>query len=348
MQKIDSTILFGNADEELNTWFLSHDYSSIHVLCDENTIRDCWSKIEGAHWPSDPSIQVIPVGELAKNLKTCETVWEGLIANSADRNSLFINLGGGVVTDLGGFCAASFMRGMNFLHIPTSVLAMTDAAIGGKHGVDFLGYKNYIGTFAEPECIIIDTQFIESLDPGEIRSGLAEVVKHGFLADRGLIEMLVNAGQPNALDWMAIMQRSVAIKLGFVNEDLRDRGVRAALNYGHTIGHAIETHQLLAGNPVRHGEAVALGMLVEAAISVAQLDMSNEDKMYIENTIKQLFPDLSFPLISTEELQKLILKDKKKSGKDVLFSLLKSIGVPVVDQIVPSSIVNESYLHYNS
>ena len=341
-------ILYGNSSETLNAWFQSHEYSSIHVLCDDNTFRDCWPRIESADWPSRPSVIVIPSGEASKNLKTCETVWDAFVAHSADRNSLRINLGGGVVTDLGGFCGASFMRGIRFLHMPTTVLAMTDAAIGGKHGVDFRTYKNYIGTFAEPESILIDKDFIKSLDQREVRSGLAEIVKHGFLADRDLIGMLVNTGNPKELDWEPILRRSIEVKLGFVRGDLYDRGLRAALNFGHTIGHAIETSQLALDRPLRHGEAVALGMLVESAISVSQLGMSNADYATIESTIAKLFHDLKFPEITFGELQKLIAKDKKKSGADVLFSLLAAIGEPVVGQKVPSSIVNEAYLHYNS
>ncbi len=348
MQEIDSTILFGSAVRLLNTWFETHAYSSIHVLCDENTFRDCWPKIENADWPSQPSVIVIQSGELAKNLKTCETVWDAFIAHSADRSSLLINLGGGVVTDLGGFCGASFMRGIKFLHIPTTVLGMTDAAIGGKHGVDFRMYKNYIGTFAEPECILVDSDFIESLDPREVRSGLAEVLKHGFLADQELIAILLKADDTGKLEWDSILRRSIEVKLGFVRGDIYDRGIRAALNFGHTIGHAIETNQLSADTPLRHGEAVALGMLVEAAISVALLSMPGEDHAMIEEAIGKLFPDLAFPEMTTDKLQKLIVKDKKKSGSDVLFSLLKAIGEPAVGQKVPSSILNEAYLHYNS
>jgi len=374
LQNIESTILFGNTIGILNSWFESHNYSSIHVLCDENTYRDCWPLLTSTHWPSDPSVVVIPAGELAKNLKTCETVWDALISDSADRNSLLINLGGGVVTDLGGFCAASFMRGIHFLHIPTTVLAMTDAAIGGKHGVDFRMYKNYIGTFAEPECIVVDSEFISTLDAGEVRSGLAEVVKHGLLADRELIDILfvesdigTTLMEPDisstliesdvgttlmesnigTMDWNLILRKSIEVKLNFVRGDIHDRGMRAALNFGHTIGHAIETSQLECGTPVRHGEAVALGMLVESKISVLHLGMPDQDHAYIEGIINQLFPDLIFPKIPVEKLQMLIIKDKKKSGADVLFSLLKRPGEPAVRQIVLPSIINEAYLHYN-
>jgi 3-dehydroquinate synthase len=348
LQEIDSTILFGNTVAILNGWFQTHKYSSIHVLCDDNTFRDCWPKIEKTDWPSPPSVMVIPPREIAKNLQTCETVWDAFISDSADRNSLLINLGGGVVTDLGGFCAASFMRGCKFIHIPTTVLAMTDAAIGGKHGVDFRNYKNYIGTYAEPECIVVDTGFIESLEPGEVKSGLAEIVKHGFLADPELISMIRKPEDPNTTDWELIIRRSIEVKLGFVRGDIYDRGMRAALNFGHTIGHAIETSQLSTGSPLRHGEAVALGMLVEAEISVRLLEMPEKDHAFIEDTIRQLFPDLIFPELTSEALQKLIVKDKKKSGSDVLFSLMKGIGEPVVGQRVSSSMVNEAYLHYNS
>jgi len=348
LQEIDKTILFGSATHALGDWFQTHAYSSILILCDENTFRDCWPKIEHADWPTQPSVIVIPSGELAKNLKTCETVWDAFVAHAADRSSLLINLGGGVVTDLGGFCAASFMRGIHFLHIPTTVLAMTDAAIGGKHGVDFRMYKNYIGTFAEPECILIDSTFIDTLDGREVRSGLAEVAKHGFIGDPELIDMLPRQEGYATLDWNQILRRSIAVKLGFVEDDRYDKGLRAALNFGHTIGHAIETHQLATETPLRHGEAVALGMLVEAAISASQLGLPQEDCAMIESTIGALFPALVLPEIPAEKLQNLISKDKKKSGADVLFALLAAIGEPVVGQKVASSIVNEAYLHYNS
>jgi 3-dehydroquinate synthase len=347
LQSIDSTILFGDITSLLDQWLQSHNYSSIHVLCDENTFHYCWPILNAFKWPSEPSVVVIPAGETAKNLRTCEIVWDALVENSADRNSLLINLGGGVITDLGGFCAASFMRGIKFLHIPTTVLGMTDAAIGGKHGVDFRMYKNYIGTFAEPECICIDNVFLNTLDDDEVRSGLAEVAKHGFLADKGLIEILLQSATLNNLDWNALLRRSIQVKLKFVHDDIYDRGLRTALNFGHTIGHAIETKQLQADTPLRHGEAVALGMMVEAAISVRLLDLPHDQMEIIEETVRKLFPELAFPEIPFEELQKLIFKDKKKSGKDVLYALLKAIEQPVVGQIVPTSILNEAYLHYN-
>jgi 3-dehydroquinate synthase len=337
-------VQFGSASDILADLLRSNAFSSLHILCDTNTRDLC---LPGLIVNFDPKhVVTIPAGEAHKTLDTCVGVWKQLLAQGADRSSLVVNLGGGVVTDLGGFCAASFMRGTPFVHIPTTVLGMTDAAIGGKTGVDFESFKNYIGFFAEPLKVIVDTAFIETLDMRQRRNGLAEVIKHGFIHDPGLLELVVQSGKIEEMNWDSILRRSVQTKLNLIADDKYDRGIRAALNFGHTIGHAIESFSLIVDEPLHHGEAIALGMLVESRLSSALVGLSEAEVQTIDRVINTYFNEVAFPRMSLDQLHGLILKDKKKQGGDVLYSLISALGEPAIGQKVPETAVNEAYLHY--
>lgn len=337
-------VQFGPASGILADVLQNNSFSSLHILCDSNTRELCLPRLTVEYDPRH--VISIPEGEGHKTLDTCIGVWKQLSEQGADRSSLVVNLGGGVVTDLGGFCAASFMRGTPFIHIPTTILGMTDAAIGGKTGVDFESFKNYIGFFAEPLQVIVDTAFIETLDMRQRRNGLAEVIKHGFIHDPGLLDLVLQSGKIEEMDWDVILRRSVQTKLDLIAGDKYDRGIRAALNFGHTIGHAIESFSLIAGKQLHHGEAIALGMLVESRLSGALTGLNDGEIQTVERVIDSHFSDVAFPRMSLDQLHGLILKDKKKQGGDVLYSLISALGKPAIGQKVPETAVNEAYLHY--
>jgi len=340
------SVQFGKATEILQKILRANNFSSLHILTDENTGSACLPRLDDLKFERKIHHLNFPAGEEFKTLATCTDVWRTLIAQSADRNSLLVSLGGGVVTDLGGFCAATFMRGMHFVHLPTSVLGMTDAAIGGKTGVDFDTYKNYIGSFAEPLAVIIDVGFLETLDNRQRRNGLAEILKHGFINDPELVDDIMTVGRIDDFEWERILKRSVLTKLKLIEGDKYDRGLRAALNFGHTVGHAIESFSMNTDNPLHHGEAIALGMLVEGRISNLVTGLPAADLAKLESAVNQYFPEIDFPVISINQLHEYVQRDKKKSGGDVLYSLISAMGVPELRQIVPETAVNEAYLHY--
>ena len=346
MSQPDGHVHFGDITRLMADWFDSRDYSSVHIVCDENTRVHCLPRIQDLNWPSNPYLIEIEPGETHKTLRTCEMVWTALADQGADRSSLVINLGGGVVTDLGGFCAGTFMRGMPFVHVPTSLLGMTDAAIGGKVGVDFHHYKNYIGAFMPAVAVMIDHRFLQSLPDDQLRNGFAEVLKHALLSDVHEVSRYADAGNLETLPWQEIVKASASTKVEIVQGDLFDRGMRAALNFGHTVGHAIESFSLSTEEPLHHGEAIALGMLVEGRMSSMACDLPADQLELIESVIAMYFGDVVFPKLGLEDLWSLMRKDKKKRGNEVLFSLLGSIGDPMTGVVVPERTVNEAYLHY--
>lgn len=316
--------------------------SSVHLICDENTFRHCLPLIPfvQAHI-KDPI--VISAGEEHKNLDTCEHVWQSLIAQSADRKSLVLNLGGGVVTDLGGFCASTYMRGIRFIHIPTTLMGMCDAALGGKQGIDFQQLKNYIGLIAQPECIWINSQFLQTLPQRHLRNGMAEVVKHALIGNVALFEFLQNAHLDD-IDWLSLLRQSVEVKISFVEEDIYEHGMRAALNFGHTFGHAIESH-FLSRSPLLHGESVALGMIAETWLSHLVLGTPDRNACHaISALINQWIPvEVSEP-VTIDELMPFLERDKKQQAGEVRFSLIREIGDPVIHQVVSPEMIRELLL----
>ena len=271
-QLSDYPILLAPLEETLPAWLQQHDYSQIFIVTDDN-IREhslplLWQKTGLS--PKIPLV-IVPTGELHKTLATCEYIWQAMFAARLDRKALVVNLGGGVIGDMGGFCAATFKRGVDFIQIPTTLLAMTDAAIGGKLGIDFQGIKNAVGVFRNPAAVFVDPAFLHTLPARELRSGFAEVVKHALIGAPGLWEtiraMQANQLTPDSTDWHDLLCASIAVKVRVVTEDPLEKGLRALLNYGHTIGHAIESYFLHTEHPLTHGEAVAIGMICEGPLT---------------------------------------------------------------------------------
>jgi len=291
-------------------------YSKVAILVDENTKRDCLHKL-----PKIENALVIEIksGEEFKNISTCNFIWEQLTINNFDRNSLLINLGGGVIGDMGGFCAATYKRGLEFIHIPTTLLAMVDASVGGKLGIDFKGFKNQIGLFNNPKAVLISPEFLETLAESELKSGFAEVVKHALISDNSLWVKLKNTPFTD-LDWEDIIDTSVKIKNKIVLVDPFEKGERKKLNFGHTFGHAIESYYLEKGTPISHGEAVFMGMILETEIS----DLSETEKNEIKNYILSNFALPYTPKKSY--LHKFLINDKKNQEGKINFTLLSGIG----------------------
>ena len=291
-------------------------YSKVAILVDENTKRDCLHKL-----PKIENAIIIEIksGEEYKNISTCNFIWEQLTINNFDRNSLLINLGGGVIGDMGGFCAATYKRGLDFIHIPTTLLAMVDASVGGKLGIDFKGFKNQIGLFNNPKAVLISPEFLETLAESELKSGFSEVVKHALISDNSLWVKLKNTPFTD-FDWGDIIDTTVQIKNKIVLADPFEKGERKKLNFGHTFGHAIESYYLEKGTPISHGEAVFMGMILETEIS----DLPETQKKEIKNYILSNFALPYTPKKSN--LHKFLINDKKNQDGKINFTLLNRIG----------------------
>ena len=291
-------------------------YSKVAILVDENTKRNCLPKL-----PQLENSIIIEVtsGEINKSISSCNYIWEQLSEHNFDRDSLLINLGGGVIGDMGGFAASTYKRGIDFIQVPTTLLAMVDASVGGKLGVDFNGLKNQIGLFNNPESVLIFPEFLETLPENQLKSGYAEVVKHALISDNNLWEKIISVPF-NEMNWGEIIETSINIKNKIVISDPFEKGERKKLNFGHTFGHAVESYYLEKGTPILHGEAVFMGIILESEFS----SLTDSDKNQIKNYILSNFQLPHFP--SKSELLSFMRNDKKNFDKKINFSLLKEIG----------------------
>lgn len=315
---LDCTIYLGPLEESLSKWLGQQSYSKIFIISDPNTHTHCRPVLPTfnarectiSETPDQQSL------ELSKTLTGCESIWKSMLDAGLDRKALVLNLGGGVIGDMGGFCAATYKRGIDFIQVPTSLLAMTDAAIGGKLGVNFQEIKNAIGVFRNPAAVFVDPVFLKTLPLRELRSGFAEMIKHALIADPWLWQQIRNLPLEDltgyeslpAVTWLELLQASVAVKTQVVAQDPLESGIRALLNFGHTFGHALESYFLHSDEPLSHGEAVAIGMVCESDPDVAP---------EIAKTILRLFkhrpiPEQAFPNIWT-----LMQQDKKNASGTV-------------------------------
>ncbi|MDU0371716.1 3-dehydroquinate synthase [Hymenobacter endophyticus] len=321
--------------------------SSIIVLVDTHTARLCLPLLE-YHLPAGYTLIEIPAGEEFKTLATCENVWQTLTGIQADRHALVINLGGGVVTDLGGFAAAIYKRGIRFVQVPTTLLAQVDASVGGKTAVDFIGFKNQLGVFQEPAAVCIDPRFLQTLDPRQLKSGYAEVVKHWLIADAEAFNRNRLIGVLGISDWASIIEESVALKQRIVAQDPLENGLRKLLNFGHTVGHALESYLLQQpGREILHGEAVAAGMMCEAWLSHEEGLLTQAELEQIETFLFSVFEKVQFISLETEAIAEYARQDKKNSGGVINCTLLQGIGNGVYDQPVTLPEIAASLQHYH-
>ncbi len=326
------------------------------LLADENTHVHCLPLLPDfvPGWQEVPAIVIRP-GEESKTLDTASVIWRELAALGADRHALLLNLGGGVVTDIGGFAAACFKRGIRFIHIPTTLMGMADAATGGKTGIDVGPVKNLVGTFTLPDAVVIHPAFLGTLPELHLRSGLAEVAKSALVGDRKLWNRLL-AGNPAdqlktpASDpaWMHIIGAAVAVKHRIVRADFREKDQRSLLNFGHTFGHAFESLMLSKGTPISHGEAVAMGMVCESWLSVPVCGLDEEDLREITRYLDALFPRRKLGSADIEETLDLMTHDKKRLHGTTRFALLGEPGRGITRREVPAELVRAALGYYTA
>lgn len=329
---------------------LSGNYSKIFILCDTNTHQHCvYSFLEKV--PFNAEIIEMEAGEEHKNIETCIQVWEALSESGCDRHSLLINIGGGVVTDLGGMVASLYQRGIAYMNLPTSLLAMVDASVGGKTGIDLRHLKNQIGLISQPKCVLIDTQMLQTLPHRALRAGLAEMIKHGIVADQAYFAQLQNLHRMGAESLQELIHRSVVIKNSIVEQDPQEKHLRKVLNYGHTLGHAIESYCLNSPKshiqPLLHGEAIAMGMIMESYLSYLQGKIPLELCESIKELIGNYFEPINyFDEDDTAQIIRLIKHDKKAKAGEVGFVLIADLAKPLIDERVSQEDIAKAFEYY--
>lgn len=346
IQSDNYPIYFNNSIDELANFVKQGHYSRFFILTDENTAEHCLPLVKSKIEDQDNfDIIEINAGEESKDIDFCIGVWKMLIDFGADRKSLLINLGGGVISDLGGFAASTFKRGIDFVHVPTTLLSQVDASVGGKTGIDIDSIKNIIGTFTQPKAVFIELSFLETLPPRQILSGLAEMLKHGLIQDSDYWHQLKASDltKPSA----ELVHRSVAIKNKITIEDPHEKGIRKALNFGHTIGHAVETYSLINDEDhLSHGEAIAIGMVCESYLAHKKTSLPAEDLQEITETLNTLYPRYTIKESTFDALLEIMKKDKKNQNGNINCTLLTKIGQCNIDNICTEAELCDSLLYY--
>jgi len=340
-------IMVGDVKKSLQEFLQKNSYSKIFVLTDNNTSVHCLPLIESTLGGFSWSSISISAGEQHKNIKTCQSIWQQMMEAGADRKALTINLGGGVIGDMGGFCASTFKRGMDFIQIPTTLLSQVDASIGGKLGIDFMQIKNSIGLFQNPQAVLIDPTFLSTLPFAEIRSGFAEIIKHSLIADINQWKQICQIRDIATVNWAPIITPSLLIKKRVVEEDPFEHGLRKALNFGHTIGHAIEGHALESDHPLLHGEAIAIGMICETFLSHRMLGLSKTALESVSRYLLSVYDPYPLQKKNYPAYFQLMKNDKKNEDGKINFSLINPLGEAVVNQTCGKELIEESLDYYN-
>ncbi len=352
IQSTSYPVLFGNTSyEALSQLINEKKYSKIIVLVDDNTSKFCLNIV--LQWLAisvDFEIIEIEHGEESKTIHSCNEIWQSLIDLQIDRKALLLNVGGGVVCDLGGFIAATYKRGIDFVNIPTTLLAMVDASVGNKTAINFGGLKNMIGSFYEPKMVLIDVNFLETLPSNHMRSGLAEMFKHGLIADVSYWNQLKNMSELTVEDLELLIYHSVSIKNEIVLQDPHEENVRKLLNFGHTLGHVLETQSMVSNTmqPLLHGEAVAVGMVLEAFISYQKGLLTKNSYLEIKETLNLMFEGIVLTKNDIEICTSLLVHDKKNEQGVIQFTLLNEIGEGVFNQLVDNEIIEKAFQEYLS
>jgi len=337
--------------EQLNAYLKAHRFSKIFIIVDTHTHDSCLPKFM-SKLETEITIEIIEIeaGEQHKTIDTCVGVWNAISDLGGDRKSLVINLGGGVVTDLGGFVACTFKRGLKYINVPTSLLAMVDASVGGKTGVDLGNLKNQIGVINSGEMVLVDTSFLETLPHDHLISGLAEMLKHGLIYDRTYWNKVASLSNytPATLD--RLIYESVLIKHDIVEHDPFEDGIRKHLNFGHTLGHAIESYFLSHPDKedLLHGEAIAIGMILESYLSTELLGFPKADLVQITKVIGNIYKPVAIDPTDFDPIIDLMKYDKKNEHGNINFVLLEAIGKPKRDCLVDNVLIVEAFRFYNS
>lgn len=337
-------IISTNLESEIAEALAECEHDKIFVLTDETTLVKCWPVVKNYFSLKDAKVITIGATDMHKDLDTMVHVWKSLGEGGASRHSCLINLGGGMVTDLGGFAAATFKRGINFINIPTTLLSMVDASVGGKTGINFGGLKNEIGVFCDSKFVILSTQFLQTLDAENICSGYAEMLKHGLISDERMWAELVSfdLAQPDLKQLQRMVGESVAVKERIVAQDPHEHDIRKALNLGHTFGHAFESWALKR-KPVLHGYAVAYGLIPELWLSVVKTGFPTEKMRQTVNFIKENYGSLPITCDDYDELIELMRHDKKNQDGIINFTLLGGIGDIRINQSATNDEIKEAF-----
>lgn len=346
---INSFYLGDEAWTELKKLILkAHQTSKVFLLVDEKTHKYCLPLLI-KNIPELKTARAIKIknGEENKTIETCKHVWEALNKNDADRKTLLINLGGGMIGDLGGFSASAYMRGIDFINVPTTLLAMVDASVGGKTGVNFDHYKNLIGFFNQPVATFIFPEFLKTLPGKELLSGFSEVIKHALIVDKKYWQEIKSIKTIDHKSVAKLISHSISIKSKIVKKDPTEKGERKKLNFGHTTGHAIESYSIKKDKiTVLHGEAVAIGMICESYLSYKKGMLNKASLDEITSFILSKYKHYAINNKAEKEIMQLMQHDKKNERKKINFTLLKNIGNAQTDNYCDPILIKESLNYY--
>jgi len=347
---IGYNVYFEKDLSSLGAFIRDGGYSKVLIFVDRNTNEHCLPMLQSlVPELAERDIMEVDPGEENKNIDFCIGVWKTMLDFGVDRKALLVNLGGGVVTDMGGFAASTFKRGIDFVQIPTTLLAQVDASVGGKTGIDLDNVKNIIGTFAQPKAVFISSEFLKTLDDRQLRSGFAEVIKHGLIFDKRLFDAVksLDLNRLGQRDWSEIVFRSVSVKNAVVTQDPTEKGLRKILNFGHTIGHAVEGYSLAHdADPLLHGEAIAIGMVCEAYLAHKINGLSEEDLQEVMGVFASRFEGYPLDPKMYPGLIELMQNDKKNESDKLGFALLREIGKCDHNIYVEEALIFESLGFY--
>ena len=337
-------VISGNLERDLVNAISECEHDRIFVLTDETTQQLCWPKIKNFKALKNSTPIIIKATDTHKNLDTLSQVWQALSNGGATRHSLIINLGGGMVTDLGGFAASTFKRGIDFINIPTTLLAMVDASVGGKTGINFGGLKNEIGVFSDSRFVIINTQFLDTLDHDNICSGYAEMLKHGLISDEHTWAELVtfDLDTPDLSQLQRMVAESIKVKERIVEADPHEHGIRKALNLGHTMGHAFESFAMRRGTPILHGYAVAYGLISELYMSARKTAFPTDRMHQTVRFIRENYGTFNITCDDYSTLIELMHHDKKNTSGIINFTLLGNVGDIRINQTANEEEIKEA------
>lgn len=337
-------VISGNLERDLVNAISECEHDRIFVLTDETTQQLCWPKIKNFKALKNSTPIIIKATDTHKNLDTLSQVWQALSNGGATRHSLMINLGGGMVTDLGGFAASTFKRGIDFINIPTTLLAMVDASVGGKTGINFGGLKNEIGVFSDSRFVIINTQFLDTLDHDNICSGYAEMLKHGLISDERTWAELVtfDLDNPDLSQLQRMVAESIKVKERIVEADPHEHGIRKALNLGHTMGHAFESFAMRRGTPILHGYAVAYGLISELYMSARKTAFPTDRMHQTVRFIRENYGTINITCDDYPTLIELMHHDKKNTAGIINFTLLGNVGDIRINQTATEEEIKEA------
>lgn len=338
--------------KDINSFLKKNSYSKLFILVDENSLKHCYPQLVTAI-PAFEDAEIIEIesGEENKNIEVCTQLWAALSELYADRKSLLINIGGGVITDMGGFLASAYKRGIDFINIPTTLLAQVDASVGGKVGVDLNNIKNVIGFYNNPKAVFVEAVFLSTLDERQLKSGFAEIIKHALIADKKYWNKIKQVDFTDSQEVGTLIKSSIEIKNKIVEEDPFEKNIRKSLNFGHTVGHAIESFFLEKNDTAKsllHGEAVAIGMICEAFISEQKNLLSKSELEEIAKLIKLIYKPVLILSNDFDSLIQLMQHDKKNEQHQINFTLLSAIGKCEINQTASNDQLIKALAYYST